>query len=248
VLDRITATTPELFGREVDIPDVALDDVPPGTAERIGDALGVDVPDDLGRITVYDRGRLRATQDALRRLGRLVGLIVVVAVAAPLAAVALSTRRARTAVHLVAGVLVGAVLVRRGSSILVDELLARIASSDARAVASRLCDRLLAPLVDGLGVVVAASALVLVATYLLGPHRGAVRVRRSAARAARSGWALARTHRPVAQVVVAAAGLVLLLVVDTGWLASLVLIAAVAAAVWGVSRLPAPPRPASPRG
>ncbi len=79
VLDRITAAEPELFGREISIPEVDLEDVPPGTAQRLDAAMGVEVPDDLGQITVYDRGRLRAAQDAFHRLGRLVSLVVALA-------------------------------------------------------------------------------------------------------------------------------------------------------------------------
>jgi hypothetical protein len=247
VLDRITATSPELFGREVDLPEVDLEDVPPGTARALGEALGVDVPDDLGQITVYDHGRLRAAQDALRRLGRLVALVVVLAVALPLAALALSPRRGRTALLLVGGVLAGAVLVRRAVALLADEVLARIDEVGARAVADRFLDRLFDPLVVALGWVVAVAAVVLVVAYLAGARPGAARIRGAGAGAARRAGRLVRQNRTAAQVGLVALGLAALLLLDLGWLATVLLIVAVGAGAWALSRDPGPlPPPSAP--
>jgi hypothetical protein len=243
VLDRITTAAPELFGRVIDLPDVDIDDVPSGTTKALGEALGVDVPDDLGQITVYDRGRLRAAQDGLRRLGRLVTLIVVLAVLLPIAALAVSPRRGRTAVLLVGGALVGAVLVRRVIALGEDEILARIRDRGARAVAARLIDRLVGPLTETLGWVVAVSALVLAVAYLASARPGAARLRSLCVRAPR----LAGQHRAAAQVGLAVVGLAALLLLDLGWLATGALIAVVGGGLWALSRGPGPlPPPPAP--
>ncbi|HEX7132144.1 MAG TPA: hypothetical protein VF228_06180 [Iamia sp.] len=247
VLDRITTTTPELFGREIDLPDVDIGDVPSDTARALGEALGVDVPDDLGQITVYDRGRLRAAQDGLRRLGRLVTLVVALAVLLPIAALALSPRRGRTAMLLVGGALVGAVLVRRVIALGEDEVLARIRDSGSRAVAARLIDRLVEPLTLALGWVVAVSALILAVAYLTSSRPGAARVRALCARGPRAAGRVVLAHRQVAQIGVAVLGVAALLLLDLGWLATVLLIAAVGGGVWALSRGPGPlPPPPAP--
>lgn len=247
VLDRITTASPELFGRQVDLPEVDLEDVPPGTAQRLGEALGVDVPDDLGQITVYDHGRLRAAQDALRRLGRLVTLMVLLAIVLPVAAIALSPRRGRTALLLVGGVLVAAVLVRRAAALLSDEVLARIDDGAARAVADRLMERLFGPMTDAMGWVAAGAVVVLVVSYLAGGRPGATRIRGATTGAARTAGEQVLRHRTAAQIGLVAIGLVLLLLLDTSWIATLVLLAAVALGVWFLSRDPGPlPPPSAP--
>lgn len=238
VLDRITAASPELFGRRVDIPEIDLDDVPDDAAVRLGAALGVDVPDDLGQITVYDRGRLRAVQDGLHRLGRLVGLVVALAVVAPVAAVALSRRRLRTTAAVAAVALVGLVLLRRGTALLVDEVLARITEAGARGAADRLLERLLDPLATATAWMAAVAALVVV-VRLVGP-RLAARVDRAAlGRGVRSIGGVLRRNPLVAQAAVVAAGLAVLWLSDLGLVGSLLVVAATAAAALALGRLPA---------
>lgn len=197
VLDRITSATPELFGRQISLPAVDLERIPPGTAQRLGEAMGVEVPDDLGQITVYDRGRLRAAQDALRILGRLVSLVVLVAVVAPLTALWLSRHRRRTALQVVTGALIGVVLARGALLLFADRITGRIARAPARGVAERLGDRLLAPFLDGTGVIVTIGVVLLVVLYLTGGSSGAVRARSWAAATGRRAAAAAQGMRGV---------------------------------------------------
>ncbi len=245
VLDQITTESPELLGGQVDIPDIDLDDVPQSSAQQLGRAVGVDVPEHFGQVTVYDRGRLRAAQDALRLVSRLVGLIVTVAVVAPIGAIALSRRRRSTSFQIVLGALIGLVLVRRALHVLVDLVLAKIPRPAAQGVVDRLLARLLDPLLAVTAWIVGGAAVVLVLLYLAGPRPRAVRIRHAVPDYSRRLVDLVRERSGSAQIVVLALGVVALWTLDLGWLAFVLLVAAVGAATWAVGQLPPRDRPHS---
>ncbi|MBK6439728.1 MAG: hypothetical protein IPF88_14380 [Candidatus Microthrix sp.] len=67
VLAQITAVSPELFGKTINIPDVSIDD--PHGGDRQGQpAFGTNLPRTSWQITIYDNGKLKEAQEAIAPL------------------------------------------------------------------------------------------------------------------------------------------------------------------------------------
>jgi hypothetical protein len=164
---------------------------------------------------------------------------VIVAIAAPIAAIALSRRRLGTATLIALGALVGLVLVRRSLFFLVDEVLDKVKPENEGAV-DRLLERLLDPLFTATGWIVGIAALLVVALYLVSDKRGARWVRGAVPRAGHAIVTAAEGNKAVAPVVVVALGLLVLWTVDLGWLATLVLVGVTGGLAWAVGQLPDP--------
>ncbi|HMQ26666.1 MAG TPA: hypothetical protein PKA98_11820, partial [Acidimicrobiales bacterium] len=79
VLARIGEASPEILGRNIDIPTVTVDDLPDEARDKIGDALGVTLDDNFGTITVYDSGALKAAQQGVELFNQVVWLLVALA-------------------------------------------------------------------------------------------------------------------------------------------------------------------------
>jgi hypothetical protein len=230
-LEDVSSASPELLGREVDLPDLSVEDLPDAAIQRLEQALGVQLDDDFGQFVVYDNGRLSALQEALERARRwLIGLSVIT-VAALGAALWISDRRRRTALQILAGLAIGLAVIRRVGIRGQQELLAAIPNQVNRAAADAVSDRFLGPLLDvtrTLLIVIAVLAAVLV---LSGPYPWAVRLRRKTVELARGlgdrttglgeragGWEWVAQHRTEIQVGGAAIAVLVLLIADLSFL------------------------------
>jgi hypothetical protein len=253
VLAELAASSPDLLGGRVELPEVSVDDVPEVAIRRLERALGVDLGDDFGQIVVYDHGRLEALQDGLERARRwLVGLSVLTVVALA-GALWFSDRRRRTLLQAVGGLALGLALIRRLGLRGQRELLAAIADATnhdaARAVTDRFLDPLLAVTRNLLWVLAAIAVVALVT----GPYPWAVRLRRGVADTARGrapgdvparATAWARDHAAAVRAGGLVAVLVVLLVVDVSF-AGLALLAGLVAL--GALALRDPGEPAGAR-
>lgn len=176
-LAQISAASPEILGRQVDIPELSVDDVPDEAIARLSEALGVDLDDDFGQVTVYDKGRLAALQDGIDLARSLLVLVAAVAVVCLVGALALSNRRRRTLLQLLVGLAVGIALVRRLGIRGKSEVVAGIDDTLNRDAAAAVIDRFLGPLLDvtrGLLTIIVVIAAVAV---LSGPYPWVVRLR-----------------------------------------------------------------------
>ena len=126
VLARIGEASPEIFGAQVDLPTVSMDDLPEAAIERIEQATGRDIPDDFGQFTVFDAGQLRQVQDAVDLFDRTVVLAVVLAVVLVALALWVSPRRRRTLIQLCVGIALGIVLIRRLGLRLEDDVVDKV--------------------------------------------------------------------------------------------------------------------------
>ena len=178
VLQRIVGLVPEIFGRTVTLPEITADSIPEAARQRISSAIGVDLGDDFGVITIYDADGLQAAQDGLRLFERAVIALAVLTVVFAALALWLSRRRRRTLLQLTIGAAIGLVIVRRLGFWLQDSLGTRQADAvDARAV--RAAGEIV---LDSFFVLTAALliALILVAVVaaVTGPYPWAVALRR----------------------------------------------------------------------
>jgi hypothetical protein len=231
-LARLSASSPEILGRQVDLPDLSVEDLPKDAVTRLGNALGVHLDDDFGQVTVYDEGRLAALQDAADQARRLLVLVAVVAVVSLAGALALSARRRRTLLQILAGLALGIALVRRLGIRAERELVAGIADPVNRDAAAAVTDRFLGPLLDvtrGLLVVLVVAAAVAV---LSGPYPPVVRLRARTAAGARHVASTIRSQeieipRSTLQVAGVVVGVLALVLLDLSFVGLVVLAALV---------------------
>ena len=263
VLAQITAQSPELLGREVDLPDVTVEEIPEAAITRIEDALGVELDDDFGQFTVYDDGTLSAAQDAISLFDRLVVVLLPLGVLLAALAVWLSHRRRRTLLQLCAGLAIGMVLIRRVGFRLEDEIGALPPRPQGQESARLAADAFLLPLTDFGAWVLAGAAIVAAVAVLTGAYPWVVSLRRRAV--GLWGLAVATTterardeatvawitqHRDALLAAGGIAGLVILWFVDLSWAGLLIVLALTAAfeiAVYRIGTQPEPPAAAPPQ-
>jgi len=179
-LAEIGSASPQLLGRQVDLPDLSVDDLPEDAIPRLEQALGVQLPDQFGQVVIYDRGKLAALQDALDRARRWLIALSVVTVVALAAALWFSDRRRRTALQMLAGLALGIAVIRRVGIRGQRELLDAIPNEVNRAAADAISDRFLSPLLDVTRVLLIVFAVVAAVLVISGPYPWAVRLRRRA--------------------------------------------------------------------
>ncbi len=252
VLAEITAQSPEILGREVDLPDVTIDEIPAGAITRIEDALGTDLPEDFGQFTVYDDGKLAAAQDAISLFDRLVVLLLPLGVLLAAAALWISHRRRRTLLQLAAGLALGMVLIRRVGFRLQDEVAQLPPRPAGRESASLAAESFLQPLTTFGGWVLAGALVVAVVAVLTADYPWAVSLRR------RVGvlWTQAVTatgerahdeatvvwisdHRDALLAAGGVAALLILWFADLSWLGLLLVLALIGASEVAVFRIAA---------
>lgn len=241
VLARILDAAPGLVGSDVDLPDITVEDVPEEARERLASALGVDLDDGFGTVTVYDGGKLSAAQQAVKLFDRLVVLSCLLAIVTGAAALWVSPRRRRTLLQMVGAAAFVLVVVRRAAFTLQGEVSELPRIEENRAATRVVVASFVNPLTDAtLGALWLFVAIALVVA-VTGPYPWARRLRRESSQlATRVGSGLegqaARTgadawlveHADAAKLAGYAVGVAVLWVADGGWwLLGLVLAAAI---------------------
>jgi hypothetical protein len=185
-LAEVGSASPDLLGRQVNLPDISVNDLPKDAIPRLERALGVDLPDNLGQIVIYDRGRLNALQDGLEQARRWLIVLTVVTVVCFAAALGLSDRRRRTLLQIVAGLAIGLALIRRLGIRGQRELLGAIPDEVNRNAAHSISDRFLEPLLASTKTILVVLALLALVVLVTGPYPWAVRLRQTTVRTAQS--------------------------------------------------------------
>jgi hypothetical protein len=242
VLAEITSRSPEILGREVDIPDVTVEDIPEEAIARLERALDRELPDDFGQITVYDDGKLEAAQLAIDVFNTSVWVLSAVAVLAALGALLVSTRRRRTLLQLCAGAAIGMALLRRGVFIINGEIRVLPPTEEGQNAIGVLIDAMFDPLLTFALWALAATGVVALLAVLTGPYPWAVQARRRTGDVGRRlvssttekaqdegtvRWVAA--HRDGLLAAGIAVGLLLLWTLELSWLGLLLLVALVGA-------------------
>ena len=168
VLADITAQSPEILGRQVDLPDVTVDEIPKDAITALENALGVTLDDDFGQFTVYDDGKLAAAQDAVSLFDRFVVVLLPLGVVLVAAALWISHRRRRTLLQVCFGLAVGMVLIRRVGFRLQDEVAALPPRSQGKEAARLAAESFVHPLTTFGAWVFVGAAIVAVDS---GAHR-----------------------------------------------------------------------------
>lgn len=187
-LANLTEASPELLGRQIDLPDLTVDDLPEAATNRLEQALGIDLGQDFGQFVVYDHDRLTPLQDGVDRARRWLIALSVTTVAALGGALWLSDRRRRTLLQLLVGLAIGIAVIRRLGLRGQRELLSAIPDPLNRAAADATSDRFLDPLLAVTQTLLIGLGVLAVVVVVSGPYPWAVRLRRRAMETASALW------------------------------------------------------------
>jgi hypothetical protein len=245
---------------DVELPAMGEEVTVPEQVERIGTALGVDLDDDFGQITVYESDRLadaQATvaeaQRALAIFQRAVVILVVAALVLIALALVVSPNRWRTLAQLgIGGALVmvlAFVIVNR----VVENVPETIHAPGAQAATATLLESATTGLRRGLALIGLLGIAAAIVGYALGRSDSARRLRAGTTGVAVAGatgvggWArgLVGSHPDGARVVLLAIAALVLLVWGLSWVSLLVAAAIGVGGLVAVAALtpPAPPPP-----
>lgn len=242
VLARIGDASPEILGRNIDIPTVTVEDLPADARQKIGDALGVTLDDNFGTITVYDSGSLKAAQEGIALFNKVVWILVALTIILLPLTLLLSAHRRRTLLQLTVAISVGMVLIRRLSLRIQDDLLNLVKIPENVPAVQVVTDRVVDPLRTGAEIVLWIAAAIIVVAVLTGPYPWVVSLRAKVAQLFRSLVSTAQersqdeetlawvhANRDALQWGGAIVGLLLLWFLDVSWLGFFLLVALVGA-------------------
>ncbi|GIE47150.1 hypothetical protein Ani05nite_06840 [Amorphoplanes nipponensis] len=178
VLRELSTELPTLFGRQISLPDLSSGAIPDNLRARVQDALGVTLPQNFARFTVYDSGQLWAAQQAVAAAKRDLVLGVVGTVVLLVLALVVSPQRRRTLLQLGLWLVVAAVTVTALLRVVRNHLLLEVPAGVYRdGVAATLTSVFGLLRTRGTQLLVIGAVLAL-AMYLIGPGRGPTWLRR----------------------------------------------------------------------
>ncbi|PRY30847.1 hypothetical protein [Pseudosporangium ferrugineum] len=199
VLRELSTQLPALFGRQLTLPDLSSGAVPENLRVRVQEALGVPLPANFARFTVYDSGQLRRVQQAVAAAKRDLALAVISTSVLAVLALLISPGRRRTLLQLGLWLVIAAVTVTAALRALRAQLLLEVSPGAYRDGVAAALTSVFAPLrTRGAQMLVIGAALALT-MYLIGPGRVPTRLRRHLAGGLRAtGRGLAAGSRALA--------------------------------------------------
>ena len=255
VLKGMTGLVSEIIGRDFTPPEITAETVPSEAISRLEAALGVDLPDDLGAVQVYDSEELSTVQDAVNLFDTLAWVLVVLWALAFAGALAVSTRKRRTLLQLLVVSALLLILERRFAIAATNSLVENMDPA-AQAAGRAVVDVVLGSLLWATGWLLGIALVALVVALITGPYRWAVWTRHTVGEVGSSSVGMVRGteagptarwvagHRDLLMVLGGAALALVLLVADLSmaWLLVLVvLLALYELAVWRTSAALAAP-------
>ena len=180
VLADIAEQVPDLIGRDVRLPTIRVDDVPEASRARLAEALGVELDDDFGTVTIYDGGKLSLAQTAVRWIDRLPVLTGILAALAAGGALWLSPRRRRTAFQLLGAAAIAAIAIRRVCFLLQSQVEGLVVEDLNREAARVVIATFVDPLTAAAATVLWVLAALALAIAVTGPYGWARSLRTTA--------------------------------------------------------------------
>jgi hypothetical protein len=244
-LRELSAQLPDLFGRQITLPDISSGDIPANLRTVVENAVGVTLPPNFAQFTFYDGGMLQTMQQALVTARRSLVLFFVGTIVLLGGALLVSPRRRRTTLQLGLWLVVAAVAITAILRAVRRQLEAQVPDGVLREGVSSAITTITGVLRERGVQVIWLGALLALAAYLVGPGRTPRWIRRQitvAARATAGGSRRAVAHGPawiarhldpvrIGGVIVA----VLLALLLSSWTALLVVVVVLAVYEVGVT-------------
>ena len=226
----------DIFGRSIDIPTITAANVSQATS-LLEDQFGVQLPDDFGKIKVFESDALPAAQAAVATADRVIYLLVALTIVLAIVALVLSTRRLRTVLWLGFGAAIGLIVVRRLALRVDDAIVDRVTGSTNRAAVGSVTSDVFQDLRDFTTWMLVAALVIGIGAYLAGRPPWLMRLleRRRDGVAPRDSATVRwiGEHAPVLRVIAIVIGALILFFGNLGW-APLIIVAVLVAAAWFV--------------
>lgn len=220
----------DVFNRTIDIPEATgqrAEELIPVLEER----LGIDLPNDFGKIPVLGSDRLAAAQRAVDIADRLVIVLVILTIVLMIVTVALSVRRVRTVMWLGVGSALALIVARRVTFRVQEDIVEIARGQTNRSAVRDVVGSFMGDLRSFTVWLLVLGIVVAIAAYLAGrpPWFQRLLDRREG-----EGWHLAASgpttrwlgvHADALKILVAVVGVVLLLTVDVSWVGLFVVVA-----------------------
>ncbi len=161
-----------LIGKEISVPEVTGDDLN-AAAAALENALGVDLPDDFGTITLYQGDNLAQAQDWYSAIKIAVWLTPLVCLLLIGLALVVSRRPGRTFLGIVVGVALLSLLVRLAMTPLKTALLENVADQSMAGAVASAFDTVTGSLLSAITVALILGIVAAVLLYLGGDSKGA---------------------------------------------------------------------------
>jgi hypothetical protein len=253
VLAQITSVSPEIFGRTVNIPDIRIDEVPSAAIRTINQRFGTNLPRNFGQIRIYDQGKLKELQDAVKTFDRVVWLSIVLFVASTIGALALSVDRRRTLLQLSIADVLLMVLMRRGAVLAQQQIASLVKVPANRPAVKAVTAAMFEGMFDVTRILLWLLGIVIVVAVVAGPGRREKAFRSWVSSAAVGVFTAARdrgtdpattvwivAHRDLLQVGGAALAVAALWALNLSWIGVLVVLVLTAIYIGLLARLPSP--------
>jgi hypothetical protein len=226
----------DIFNRSIDIPTITAANVSQATS-ALEDQFGVQLPDDFGKIKVFESDALPAAQAAVATADRVIYLLVALTIVLAIVALVLSTRRLRTVLWLGFGAAIGLIVVRRLALRVDDAIVDRVTGGTNRAAVGSVTSDVFQDLRNFTTLLLVAALVIGIGAYLAGRPPWLMRSleRRRDGLAPRDSATIRwiGEHAPVLRVITIVVGGLILFFGNLGW-APMIVVAVLVAAVWFV--------------
>lgn len=201
ILAQVVKEVPALVNKDVELPEVKVEDVPEATREKLSKALGVDLDDDFGTITVYDGGTLSFAQKMVRWVEKLPIATGILALLTAGGALLISPRKRRTGFQLLGAAALAAIAIRRVCFLLQSEVSDLIVKDVNRRAANVIVATFIDPLTGAAATILWIIALAMLVLAITGPYAWAQSLRGAAVSGASSAGDAARSETTVSWIV-----------------------------------------------
>ena len=139
ITEAIRQVLPDLgdLGSNINLPDRISEAVDEGR-QQLADAIGAQLPDDFGQVTIMSEDRLNELQDGVVMLDRLVWLLIGLAVVLIVVTVVVSKTRRRTAIQLAIGVVIALLVAGLVLNAVQNRVIAAIDNPDGQTAAAAI--------------------------------------------------------------------------------------------------------------
>ncbi|WP_439658599.1 hypothetical protein ACSHWB_40435 [Lentzea sp. HUAS TT2] len=183
MLRTLSAQLPTLFGRQLSLPDLSSGEIPADLRVRVQDSLGVTLPENFARFTVYDSGQLWAAQQAVATAKRSLVLFLLSTLVLLVLALLVSLDRRRTALQLGLWLVIAAVAVTAVLRAVRDQILQSMPEGLYRDGAADVLTAVFSQLRTRGWQMLWTGALLALLMYVIGPGRGPMWLRRKTVKA-----------------------------------------------------------------
>jgi hypothetical protein len=177
---------PGIGGTSPDVPDITTSTPPDQARAELSTALGRQLPDDFGTVTVFKSDQLAAAQDAVNLFDKLVVAMLIVTLLFIVATIVVAVRRRRAIIALALGAVVALIIANTVINALKDQIVGLVGGAEARAAAKATVTQLVNRLDLITRSLIVLGLVVALIAFLTGGTRLAGAIRRESARAGRA--------------------------------------------------------------